>query len=156
MKVYSEMDLISANKILQKAKDPSDLISLSYDDRFKRRRKMKTQGGFDFLLNLPKAVELPVGGAIVLENGNEIEIFALHEKLYKVIPRDNVSLAKIAWHIGNRHMPCDIHESYLMMQENTVLGDMLRKLNCSVEEILAPFAPMTGAYGQGRTFSHNH
>ena len=150
------MGLISAYKIVQRAEKPFDLISLSYEDRFKRRLKMTTEGGIDFLLNLSKAVELPVGGAIILEDGKEIEIAALHERLYKVKPENNTSLAKIAWHIGNRHMPCEIYEEYLMIQENAVLGDMLEKLNCSVENICAPFFPMTGAYGQGRTFSHSH
>ena len=150
------MGLISAYKIVQRAEKPFDLISLSYEDRFKRRLKLTTKGGFDFLLNLSKAVELPVGGAIILEDGKEIEIAALNERLYMVKPENNASLAKIAWHIGNRHMPCEIYEKYLMIQENSVLRDMLEKLNCSIEEISAPFFPMTGAYGQGRTFSHSH
>ena len=150
------MGLISAHKIVQRAEKPFDLISLSYEARFKRRLKLTTDGGFDFLLNLSKAVELPVGGAIILEDGKEIEIAALNERLYIVKPENNASLAKIAWHIGNRHMPCAIYEKYLMIQENAVLRDMLEKLNCSIEEISAPFFPMTGAYGQGRTFSHSH
>ena len=73
--------MLTANSVKDKAEKPFDRIFLSYENRFKRRLRMETEKGHEFLLNLPKAIELPIGGALMLENGQEIEIKALKENL---------------------------------------------------------------------------
>ncbi len=148
--------MLTANSVKGKAEKPFDRIFLSYDNRFKRRLLMETEKGHEFLLNLPKAIELPIGGSLILENGKEIEIKALKEKLFKVTPHKPEDLPKITWHIGNRHLPCQIFGNYLTIQENFVFADMLEKLNCKIESISSTFSPIIGAYGQGRTLGHSH
>ena len=155
-KILGRYKLLTANSVKDKAEKPFDRIFLSYENRFKRRLRMETEKGHEFLLNLPKAIELPIGGALILENGQEIEIKALKEKLFKVTPHKSQDLPKISWHIGNRHLPCQIFEDYLTIQENFVFAEMLKSLNCKIETINTTFSPMKGAYGQGRTLGHSH
>ncbi|HCQ64977.1 MAG TPA: urease accessory protein UreE, partial [Rhodobacteraceae bacterium] len=65
-------------------------------------------------------------------------------------------LTRLAWHIGNRHTPCQIEPARLLIQRDHVLHDMLVKLGAEVSEVVAPFMPEGGAYGHGRTHGHAH
>ena len=62
----------------------------------------------------------------------------------------------LAWHIGNRHTPCQIEEGSLLIQNDPVIRHMLETLGATLEEVEAPFTPEGGAYGHGRTHSHEH
>lgn len=132
---------------------PSDRISLSYEARFLRRRVLTSDGGLTFLLDLEKTTSLDQGGALILEDGREIEVIAAPEPLLE-ITGDN--LVRLAWHIGNRHTPCQIASDRLLIQPDHVIRDMLGRLGAVVTERVAPFTPEGGAYGHGRTHSHAH
>ena len=60
------------------------------------------------------------------------------------------------WHVGNRHTPCQINSDHLLIQADPVIGHMLEHLGAVVEPLTAPFNPEGGAYGHGRTHSHEH
>jgi urease accessory protein len=65
-------------------------------------------------------------------------------------------LARLAWHIGNRHTPCQVEKGRLLIRRDHVLEAMLRQLGAGVEAVIAPFRPEGGAYGHGRTMGHDH
>jgi urease accessory protein len=132
---------------------PADTISLSYEARFLRRRVLTTDNGFEFLLDLEQTTSLNHGGALVLEDGREIEVMAAPEPLLEITAPD---LTRIAWHVGNRHTPCQIESGRLLIQPDHVIRDMLGKLGADVTERVEPFTPEGGAYGHGRTHSHAH
>jgi urease accessory protein len=130
-----------------------DRISLSYEARFLRRRMLTTDGGVEFLLDLQQTTSLDHGGALILEDGREIEIIAAPEPLLEIKGKD---LVRLAWHIGNRHTPCQVEPDRLLIQPDHVIRDMLGKLGADVTERVEPFTPEGGAYGHGRTHSHAH
>lgn len=132
---------------------PADRISLGYEARFLRRRVLTTDGGLAFLLDLEQTTSLDHGGALQLDDGREIEVVAAPEALLE-ITGDN--LVRLAWHIGNRHTPCQIEGHRLLIQPDHVIRDMLGKLGAAVAECVAPFTPEGGAYGHGRTHAHAH
>ena len=68
----------------------------------------------------------------------------------------HTDLPRIAWHIGNRHTPCQFEHDHLLIQEDHVIEDLLRLLGADIEKVQAPFVPEGGAYGHGRTHSHSH
>ena len=139
--------------------EPADTITLTFADRFRRRMAMVGDGGLEFLLDLPSATELGHGDFLVLEDGRHIRIVAADERLMRARPddpSDRSGLARVAWHVGNRHLPCEIHDSFLVLAYDHVIADMLAKLGCTVEEFDGPFNPGGGAYGVGRTFGHSH
>ena len=132
---------------------PDDVITLDYEGRFLRRKRLITDSGEAFLVELPEAISLSASDGFVLEDGRIIAIKPKPEPLLKV--RHN-HLLRIAWHIGNRHTPCQIEQDYLLIQQDHVLEDMLRLLGADIEKLEAPFTPEGGAYGHGRTHGHEH
>ena len=102
--------MIKGNKIilrkLSKGLASSDSVTLNYDNRYRRRIVLKTDGGEDFLLDLAKTTELRSGDLIELEDGRFIEVKAASEKLMKATSNEPLLILKAAWHIGNRHLSC--------------------------------------------------
>ncbi|WP_375281215.1 urease accessory protein UreE [Pseudooctadecabacter sp.] len=129
-----------------------DVCVMSYDERFLRRRVVQTVGGLSVLVDFAHTTSLDHGDALRTTEGTFVEIQAADEALMKVTG----DLVRLAWHIGNRHTPCQIAADHLLIQTNTVMRDMLGKLGAQVEDVTLPFTPEGGAYGHGRTHGHDH
>ena len=129
------------------------MISLDYEGRFLRRKRLQTDDGEVFMVELPKTISLSPCDGFVLDNGRVIGIRPKPESLAKVT---HTNLLRMAWHIGNRHTPCQIEEDHLLIQQDHVLEDMLCQLGAKIEHIIKPFMPEGGAYGHGRTHAHHH
>jgi urease accessory protein len=127
-------------------------VVLTYDDRFLRRKRLVTAAGEPFLVDLAETTNLLAGDAFALDDGRLIEIAAAAEDVL-IVTGD---LIRLAWHIGNRHTPCQIEPERLVIRADHVLAEMLRGLGAVVVPALAPFTPEGGAYGQGRTMGHEH
>ncbi|MCC6008052.1 MAG: urease accessory protein UreE [Rhodobacteraceae bacterium] len=127
-------------------------IALDYEARFLRRRLLTTEAGREILVDLPETVSLEEGDALETTCGLRIGISAAAEPLIEV----RGPLARLAWHVGNRHTPCEIGHDTLRIRRDHVLADMLARLGAELSEIEAPFTPERGAYGMGRTMGHAH
>ena len=134
-------------------KDLLDEISLSYEERFIRRKKLTANNGTEFLVNLEETVSIDENHYFELENGKLIKVISKEENLIE-ITGDN--LKQIIWHIGNRHLPCQIEENRILIQDDAVILDMILKLHGNVKKVFEKFKPEGGAYGMGRTHSHKH
>ena len=137
----------------------ADAVTLSYDDRYRRRIRMVSDGGLDFLLDLPQATDLREGDALELEDGRLIAIRAAAEPVADLTARDPHHLVRLAWHLGNRHLPTQILEGdapRLRIRQDHVIEAMAEGLGAAVDRLSAPFNPEGGAYGRGRTHSHSH
>lgn len=130
-----------------------DTVELTYDARFLRRKVLTTTKGARFLVDLEHTTSLDHGDAFELETGTLVEVIAADEDLLEITGE---GLARIAWHIGNRHTPCQIEDTRLLIQRDKVIRDMLHQIGASTCEISAPFVPEGGAYGHGRTHGHDH
>ena len=130
-----------------------DEISLSYDERFIRRKKLITNNGKEFLVNLEETVSVNENHFFELANGNLIKVLSKKENLIEITGNN---LKQIIWHIGNRHLPCQIEENRILIQDDAVILDMILKLNGNVKKVFEKFIPEGGAYGMGRTHSHKH
>ncbi|HKK98089.1 MAG TPA: urease accessory protein UreE [Marivita sp.] len=128
-------------------------LTLTYEARFLRRRVLTTDAGEDILLDLEQTMSLDQGDALVLDDGRHVAIKAAPEPLLEVT---GSSLVRLAWHIGNRHTPCQVEATRLLIQPDHVIRDMLGKLGATITETVEPFTPEGGAYGHGRTHSHAH
>ncbi|MFD0909873.1 urease accessory protein UreE [Ruegeria arenilitoris] len=128
-------------------------VMLNYEDRFLRRRMLRTAQNEEFLVDLSQTTSLDGGDAFELADGRLIEVVAAEEDLFAVTGPD---LTRLAWHIGNRHTPCQIEPDRLVIRRDHVIRDMLLKLGATVQDIRAPFNPEGGAYGHGRTHGHSH
>ncbi len=132
---------------------PVDGVTLDYDARFLRRKRLTGAGGTVFVADLAETTSLDHGDALVLEDGRLVEVRAAPEPLVAVT---GGNLARLAWHIGNRHTPCEIGTERLVIRHDHVLEEMLRGLGAGIERFDGPFRPEGGAYGHGRTMGHSH
>lgn len=132
-----------------------DRVVLSYDDRFLRRKVLTSAAGLRFLVDLEHTTSLNHGDAFALEDGRLIEVIPADEPLLEITGGAH-DLTRLAWHIGNRHMPCQIEPGRILIQRDHVIRDMLEKLGATLREVVEPFTPEGGAYGHGRTHGHAH
>ncbi len=126
---------------------PADAITLAWEDRHRRRIAMTTDGGERILLDLAQATRIGDGDGLLLDDGRVIVVRAAKEPVMRVTARDGAQLARIAWHIGNRHAPAQILPDAVHIQPDHVLADMVRRLGGAVCDITAAFEPEGGAYG---------
>ncbi|MBH5399341.1 urease accessory protein UreE [Bradyrhizobium sp. CNPSo 4010] len=136
---------------------PVDTVVLDFDDRHRRRMAMTGTRGLEFLLDLEHAVALRGGDALVLEDGRLIEVVAAPEPLLEIRGRDPHHLVRVAWHLGNRHLPTQILAKALRIRRDHVIEAMVKGLGARVIEIEAPFDPEGGAYADaGHAHGHDH
>ena len=138
------------------AATPSDAdmtITLNFEARFLRRKRLVSDCGVAFMVDLAETVSLNAGDAFILDDGRQIIIHAAAEPVLE-IRHDN--LARIAWHIGNRHTPCEVKPDHLIICYDHVLEDLLIRLGADLVKSETPFNPEGGAYGVGRTHGHAH
>ncbi|MEZ5821063.1 MAG: urease accessory protein UreE [Xanthobacteraceae bacterium] len=134
---------------------PADTVVLDFDDRHRRRMAMTGTRGLEFLLDLENAVALRGGDALVLEDGRLVEVVAAPEPLVEIRGADPAHLVRIAWHLGNRHLPTQIAGKGLRIRRDHVIEAMVRGLGARVVEIEAPFDPEGGAYAAAHA-AHDH
>jgi len=133
---------------------PADTVVLDFDDRHRRRMAMTGTRGLEFLLDLENAVALRGGDALVLEDGRLVEVVAAAEPLVEIKGSDPHHLIRVAWHLGNRHLPTQIMPKALRIRRDHVIEAMVKGLGARVIEIEAPFDPEGGAYAEAAAHGH--
>lgn len=133
-----------------------DTITLDREARYRRRIALATDRGHAFLLDLPEATYLAHGDALELSNGALVKVVAAPEDLLEIHAHDPVELARIAWHIGNRHTPAEITRAAIYIQPDHVLEEMVAGLGGHVHRVRRPFEPEGGAYGGKGPLQQGH
>jgi urease accessory protein len=129
------------------------ILKLPFEARQKSRLRTKLASGEEVGLMLPRGDILRGGDLVIASDGRVIEIISQEEKILHVEAESPQALAKVAYHLGNRHVPVQVGENFLRIAEDHVLEEMLRKLGAKVSEMEAPFEPEAGAYAGGH---HQH
>lgn len=151
--------MIRATKVLAAgdwSDAPADSVTLAFDDRHRRRMAMCGEGGLDFLLDLPKATAIRGGDGLWLEDGRIIAVISAPEELIEIAADNHAHLVRIAWHLGNRHLPTQLMGETLRIRRDHVIEDMVQKLGGKILVVSAPFDPEGGAYGHGSVQGHDH
>lgn len=125
---------------------PADTVVLDFDERYRRRVVMTTVGGLEFLLDLAEAAMLRSGDGLRLEDGRLVEVVAEPEPLVEIRAVDALTLTRIAWHLGNRHLPTEMLPKALRIRRDPVIEAMAEGLGARVIGLKAPFNPEGGAY----------
>lgn len=134
----------------------ADTLVLGFDDRHRRRMAMTGTRGLEFLLDLEEAIALRGGDALVLDDGRLVEVVAAPEPLVEIRGTDPHHLVRVAWHLGNRHLPTQIVGKGLRIRRDHVIEEMVKGLGARVIAIEAPFDPEGGAYAGGGHATHGH
>lgn len=133
-----------------------DTVLIDFDRRHRRRIQLRMEGGGDLLLDLPQAVRLRDGDGLVLDDGCIVRVAARPEPLLDIHAHDPGGLVRIAWHLGNRHLPVQLLGDHLRIRADHVIADMVRTLGGHVQAIEAPFDPEPGAYAAAAHHHHHH
>ena len=126
-------------------------ITLAFDDRNRRRLRLLTDAGEPVLLDLPKPQPLAEGDGLGFEDGGWLVVHAADEDVLEIAAADGQHLARLAWHLGNRHLPTEILPERLRIRYDHVIEDMLHGLGARLTRRRAPFQPEGGAYA-----GHHH
>ena len=133
----------------------ADRVLIDFDRRHRRRIALATEAGHDLLLDLPQAVRLRHGDGLLLDDGGIVLVQARPESLLDIHAHDAAALVRIAWHLGNRHLPVQLLGAHLRIRRDHVIAEMARTLGGHVAEIEAPFDPEGGAYAGGHSHAHD-
>lgn len=128
-------------------------LKLPFEARQKSRLKTKLASGEEVGLMLPRGEILRGGDLVTASDGRVIEVFAEEESVVHIEAGSAQALAKVAYHLGNRHVPVQVGDGFLRIAEDHVLEEMVRKLGATVARLEAPFEPEAGAYAGGH---HQH
>jgi urease accessory protein len=133
-----------------RAAQASDRVVLDADERYRRRIVLTGERGGKFLLDLPEATALRDGDALLLDDGTTVAVIARPEPLVEIAAEGGAEraaiMARLAWHLGNRHTEVEIVGDKLRMRRDHVLEEMLIGLGAVLTPVEAPFEPERGAY----------
>jgi len=151
--------MLRAERIERKGRWPGaaarGTVTLAYDDRHRRRLRLASDTGEAFLLDLPRAGVLEEGDGIALSDGSWLAVKAAPEALIEVTAPTPELLVRLAWHLGNRHLPAQIEAERILIRDDHVIAHMLEGLGARLRPIQAPFTPERGAYhGEGHVHDH--
>jgi urease accessory protein len=126
----------------------ADSLTLVFDDRHRRRIRLASDGGTPVLLDLKRTAAMGDGDGLYCDDGAWLAVRAAPEALIEIACGDASALARIAWHLGNRHLPAELAGDAIRIRPDHVIEEMVRGLGATVRRIVAPFQPEGGAYGQ--------
>jgi urease accessory protein len=130
--------------------------TLPHDGRHRRRIAMRAAKDTVFLLDLAEATMLHDGDGLKLQDGRIVRVIASSEPIAEITAADPHHLARIAWHLGNRHVPAQILADRIRIGRDHVLEELMVKLGAKVSRIEAPFDPEGGAYAEETANAHGH
>lgn len=131
-------------------------VTLDYDDRHRRRIRLRTDDERTVQLDLEEATRLAHGDGLKLEHGGFVRVIAADEPVADLRCHDLVETARMAWHVGNRHIPVEVLEDgTLRIRDDHVIVQMAERLGAHVTRLRAPFAPEPGAYAEA-SGAHTH
>jgi urease accessory protein len=135
-----------------------DTITLDRQSRYRRRLVLKTDTGRELMLDLAEATYLADGDGLLLRDNGIVLVKAAAEDLMEIHTADALALARVAWHLGNRHTPAQIEKGKILIQPDHVLAEMVEGLGAHVHHVRKPFEPEGGAYGGHGPLhaSHHH
>ena len=133
----------------------ADAVLIDFDRRHRRRIVLQTESGADLLLDLPQAARLRDGDGLALDGGGIVAVRARPEPLAEIHAHSDAELVRIAWHLGNRHLPVQLLRDKIRIRRDHVIEAMVEQLGGHVEIIDAPFDPEAGAYAGGHQHHHD-
>jgi urease accessory protein len=131
-----------------------DRVLIDYDSRHRRRILLQTESSGEILIDLPQAVRLRDGDGLVVQGG-VVRVCARPEPLLEIHAHEEGELVRIAWHLGNRHLPVQLLGDRIRIRADHVIADMVEGLGGHVAAIDAPFDPESGAYAGGHHHHHH-
>jgi urease accessory protein len=133
-----------------------DTLILPYAQRQAQKGFLFGIKGTCVELDLAEPVRLKTDDALLLDDGGLVEVVAEPEPLIEARAENTKALARLAWHLGDRHVPVQVLERRLRVRREPAVEDLLAMLGAKLVPIEAPFEPEGGAYEHAQGHSHGH
>ena len=130
-------------------------LTLDFDARHRRRIRLTSDQGEDVLLDLANTIAMADGDGLQMEDGRWLRVQAASESVVEVRHKDPIHLVRLAWHLGNRHLPTEIRSDALLIRPDHVIEEMLHGFGADLAKVQYAFQPEGGAYG-GHSHGHHH
>jgi urease accessory protein len=140
--------VIVREKLASRAVRVAARLNLAFDRRQRSRQRAMLDSGEEIGMVMPRGEILRGGDRVLASDGRVFEVVSAPERLLHI---EAPSLARIAYHLGNRHVPVQVGGGFLRIAQDHVLEDMLRGLGARVTHVEAPFEPEGGAYARDET-----
>lgn len=147
--------MLNITEQLPPGEQHDDRLILPYDRRQKSRLRVRLDSGVEAGLFLERGTILRGGDLLRASDGRIVQVVAADEHVMRVTADTPIRLMRAAYHLGNRHVPLQIGEGWLRLEQDHVLKEMLLGLGVQVEDQSAPFEPEAGAYGGGHRHHHD-
>jgi urease accessory protein len=134
----------------------ADTVILDSAQRSASRLSVATAKGATIDIDLHDAKRLRTDDLLVLEDGALVEVVAAPEPLIEARATDVYALARLAWHLGDRHIPVQLLPNRIRAQRGPGVETLLALLGAKLTLIDAPFEPEGGAYAPVHDHSHEH
>ncbi len=155
----SDDPLLHLTRRLDRAERIQARVSLSFEQRQRSRLRVRLDDGREAGILLRRGETLRDGDLLGGDDGLAVEVRAAPEPLSVADSDDGLLLARVCYHLGNRHVALQIGPGRLCWLHDHVLDAMVRGLGLEVRAQLAPFEPEPGAYGghaHGAGHAHGH
>ncbi len=146
--------LLQINERIEALDHFDDELILPFDQRQKSRLRVTLKSGIEAALMLERGTILRGGDFLRSGDGRVIKVVAANEPVLHVTAHSAQQLMRAVYHLANRHVPLQIGDGWLRLEQDHVLKAMLLGLSMKVIEELAPFEPEAGAYGGGHHHEH--
>ena len=133
-----------------------DTVILDYAQRSAQKITVTGVKGGAFEIDLRQPARLRTDDVLVLEDGGLVEVVAAPEPLIEARAKDLAVLSRLAWHLGDRHVPVQVLPNRIRVRRDAAIEALLRSLGAKVMIIEAPFEPEGGAYASSHGHEHDH
>jgi urease accessory protein len=133
-----------------------DTVILDYAQRSAQKITVTGVKGGAFEIDLRQPARLRTDDVLVLEDGSLVEVVAAPEPLIEARAADVAALSRLAWHLGDRHVPVQVLPNRIRARREPAVETLLKSLGAKVAMIEAPFEPEGGAYAlSGHDHAHH-
>lgn len=136
--------------------EPVDTLILPYAQRQAHKGFVFGVKGTCVEFDFAEPVSLHTDDTLLLDDSRTVEVVAEPEPLIEVRAADLAALARLAWRLGDRHVPVQVLERRLRLKRDSALEGLLESWNVKFAAIEAPFEPEGGAYSTAHGHDHDH
>jgi len=133
-----------------------DTVILDYAQRSAQKITVTGVKGTSVKIEMDEPVRLRTDDLLVLDNGSLVEVVAAPEPLIEARVADVAALPRLAWHLGDRHVPVQVLANRIRAQRDPAIETLLKSLGAKLTMIEAPFEPEGGAYASSHGHAHDH
>jgi urease accessory protein len=151
----SDASILMIVERLSEPQAADDRLVLPFELRSRSRFRARLASGRAVGVVLARGRILRGGDLLLADDGRVVEVGAALELVSTLRAADARTLARAAFHLGNRHVALQIGDGWLRYIHDHVLDDLARGLGLTVDVEEAPFEPEAGAY-HSHSESHSH